>query len=285
MKRFLIVLMCLAALGAGIFAFFKFSKSRPAENTAAVETKKPAPKRVIRRAKPVIAAPKTMDITASQKTPLDDPNIAFILQPLDRDIEVVRHGHSEFDSYVNLAGKDLKLRGITVRKYEVSALSLLNIYTVAYYVDENTSVDQDVPDQEMVLILEYHVNVEKEKVVQAIKDNVRENPNVDIAKVEPLFQQLADAFDSPKKGDRYEFTYIPGRGTAMIKAGRIMTVVPTIDFQKAFFGIWLSPHGKDVEMRCELLALPCPKTGIGSISSNLTGATKEKLSKLKKFIP
>lgn len=70
----------------------------------------------------------------------------------------------------------------------------------------------------------------------------------------------------------------------MIKSGQVLTVVPSEEFEKAFFGIWLSPHGKDVEMRCELLALPCPEKSLlnptNAISSGL-GEAKEKLGKLK----
>ena len=73
----------------------------------------------------------------------------------------------------------------------------------------------------------------------------------------------------------------------MFKAGKLLTVVQTEDFEQAFFGIWLSPHGKDKEMRCELLALPCPEKSIlnpaNAISTGLGGA-KEKLGKLKNLI-
>lgn len=184
-------------------------------------------------------------------------------------------------------GKTLNLRGVTVRKFEMSAVSLLTIYTVGFYVDAQEDVETEIADTEKALVLEYHVDVDKVKVIEAIKENIDTNPKVDAEAVEPSFQQLSDAFDSPRRGDRYEFVYIPERGTAMIKAGKVLTVIQGREFQQAFFGIWLSPHGKDLDMRCELLAIPCPEkpslNPVNLVSSGIGGA-KEKLGKLKSFV-
>jgi len=238
----------------------------------------------------LVSPPKTMDFAASQKTPADvtvavatNPHVEFFVHQVKSGLDPWEKAGASFQRAIEAGGKKLSLRGVTLRKFEMSAVSLLTIYSVGFYIDEKEPVDGDIADVEKVLILEYRIDVPKEKVVEAIIENVRTNPKVNIEQVEPLFQQLSDAFDSPKKGDRYDFVYLPGKGTAMIKAGRVLTVVPTREFADAFFGIWLSPHGKDLDMRCELLALPCPKSNLNPINALSSGVdgTKEKLNKLK----
>ena len=105
----------------------------------------------------------------------------------------------------------------------MSSISLLTIYSVGLYLPEGVDISGPIPDVEKILILEYHLDVPKEKVVSAIRESVYANPDVNATLVESDFQKLSDAFDSPMKGDRYEFPYIPGQGTAMIKSHKIMT--------------------------------------------------------------
>lgn len=255
-----------------------------------IETKVVAPKPRLN-----MAPPATMDLTLTQKTPQAiqppvsqvDPNDVFFIKTLASDIPPTERGGAMFDHSIELNGKKLTLRGVTVRKFEMSAISLLTIYSVALYVPDGVDVSADIPDVEKVLILEYHMDVPKEKVVNAIRESVYANPDVSPATVEADFQKLSAAFDSPKKGDRYEFPSIPNRGTAMIKAHQIMTVIPGRYFEEAFYGIWLSPHGNDQQMYCELLALPCPEKSllnpVNAISSGLGGA-KDKIGKLKNLL-
>ncbi len=257
----------------------------------------PAPQveRAVSERKPnlIVSSPKTMDLISSQTTPAStlstavSPDAAFFIQPHSTVEPQVEKGGAKFDQAIEMNGKILTLRGVAIRKFEMSALSLMTIYSVALYVPAETDISGDIPDVEKVLILEYHLDVPKEKVVNAIRESVHANPDVSGPLVEADFYKLSDAFDSPKKGDRYEFPYIPGRGTAMIKAHKIMTVIEGRDFEEAFFGIWLSPHGNDLQMRCDLMALPCPEKSllnpVNAISSGLDGA-KDKLGKLKGLI-
>ena len=241
----------------------------------------------------ITSPPKTMDLLSTQKNPAAVMAEAgrerypeFFFDVLPSTQPPTEKAGAQFVHDIRLNGKALALRGVTIRKFEMSNISLLTIYTAAFYAPVGQDFAETIPDGERVLILEYHLEVPKEKVVQAIKDNVYSNPKVNAALVEPYFEQLSDAFDSPKKGDRYEFAYIPGKGTTMIKAGRVMTMIPTAEFAHAFFGIWLSPHGKDHDMRCEILSLPCPKSNLNPVNliSNNLGNAKDKLGKLKNLV-
>lgn len=242
----------------------------------------------------IASSPQAMDLISAQQTlssklsaAASGQHAAFFIQPHPTAELPTEKSGAKFEHAIELNGKTLTLRGVTIRKFEMSALSLLTIYSVALYLPAETDISGDIPDVEKVLILEYHLDVPKEKVVKAIRESVYANPDVSIPAVEADFQKLSAAFDSPKKGDRYEFPYIPQRGTAMIKSHEIMTLIQGRDFEQAFFGIWLSPHGNDLQMRCELLALPCPEKSIlnpvNALSSGL-GEAKEKFGKLKNLI-
>lgn len=285
MKLYWIFIFILTFGVMGLSGCQKKPEKAPPAQGISLETKtKPREPQVL------VSPPKTMDLISAQKTPAEvfvataaHPHADFFIKKVEVGLEPWEKAGALFDRAVEAGGKTLALRGVTLRKFEMSAVSLMTIYSVGFYIDEKEPVDGDIADVEKVIILEYRIDVPKEKVVEAIIENVRTNPKVNLDLVRPLFEQLSDAFDSPKKGDRYDFIYLPGKGTAMIKAGRVLTVVQTREFAEAFFGIWLSPHGKDLDMRCELLALPCPESNlnpVNAISSGLEG-TKEKLNKLK----
>ena len=286
---FILTLICFLSLSGCKAQKSNQSKASEPPSSAKVVSAVPA------RDPQLISTPRTMDMIASQNNPaavLADAAVSqnddFFIKPVEEGTPPVERSDAKFARVIQVGGKQLELTGTAVRKFEMSAISLLTIYTVAFYAPHGEDFSVELPDVDQALILQYHMDVPKEKVVQAIKDNVYSNPKVKAEAVEKYFIQLSDAFDNPKKGDRYDFTYIRGRGTAMMKEGKILTVIPSYDFARAFFGIWVSPHGTDLQMRCELLNLPCPEKSklnpVNLISSNLGGA-KEKLGKLKRLIP
>jgi len=53
--------------------------------------------------------------------------------------------------------------------------------------------------------------------------------------------QLTSTFNSDvSTGDFYEFIYLPGTGTNVLKNSEYIDTIPGIEFKKAFFGIWIS---------------------------------------------
>ncbi len=57
-----------------------------------------------------------------------------------------------------------------------------------------------------------------------------------------------------KKGDVYDFVYVPTKGIYVMKNEKIQGVVPGAAFKKALFGIWLSDSPVDKTLRQAMLS-------------------------------
>ncbi|GAB5402594.1 MAG: chalcone isomerase family protein [Aureliella sp.] len=57
-----------------------------------------------------------------------------------------------------------------------------------------------------------------------------------------------------KKGDVYDFVYVPTKGIYVMKNEKVQGVVPGVAFKKALFGIWLSDSPVDKNLRQAMLS-------------------------------
>lgn len=57
-----------------------------------------------------------------------------------------------------------------------------------------------------------------------------------------------------KKGDVFDFVYVPTKGIYVMKNEKIQGVVPGLAFKKALFGIWLSEKPVDKDLRQAMLS-------------------------------
>lgn len=75
--------------------------------------------------------------------------------------------------------------------------------------------------------------------------------------IEPIcekIEQFKSVFkDNVKKGDVYEFVYLPLKGTHIYKNNVLSSIIPGLDFKKALFGIWLFKRPKDTDLHDKLL--------------------------------
>ncbi len=144
----------------------------------------------------------------------------------------------------------LKLRGVTLRRYLV-----VNIYTGALYLSDAASKEKWEADEPRALVMRYHYKVSREKVIESVMKDLRSIPGLPPGKMEKLAGEMLSAFEPTVPGDEYEYQYIPGKGTSMIKDGRVLATIPGKDFADALFGVWLSPYVEDQKIRKELLGL------------------------------
>ena len=76
---------------------------------------------------------------------------------------------------------------------------------------------------------------------KALSDGLEKSTNSNTDPISNEIAQLASSFNSSvSSGDFYEFIYIPGIGTNVLKNNEPVELIPGFDFKKAFFGIFLS---------------------------------------------
>lgn len=160
-----------------------------------------------------------------------------------------------FDASQKISGREIPLRGVDLLEY-----LRFDLYTAAFYVPpEANSIDQILGNIPKSLILNYHRGIKKEWMIRASRNRIRKNPEINAASLEERLKQLDQAYQTVRKNDRYELKYEPGIGTSLILNGKLQTIIVGEDFQRAFFGIWLSQVPLNEKLRDALISAPKKK--------------------------
>lgn len=154
-----------------------------------------------------------------------------------------------FESSKEIAGIALPIHGVELLEY-----IKLDLYTAALYAPTNAnSIETILNNIPKNLVLHYHRGIKKEWMIQASRDRIKKNPANNSAKLEDRLKQLDAAYQKVAKGDRYELRYEPELGTSLILNGKLQATIQGEDFQRAFFGIWLSEVPLNKKLRDALL--------------------------------
>jgi len=129
-----------------------------------------------------------------------------------------------------------------------------NLYTAALYAPAGTETSAEVlADIPKSLVLHYHRKIRADQIIKAAEHNLVKNPANDITVLRPALDSLHKAFVNVDNGDTYELRYEPGKGTELLFNGETKITVPGADFQRAYFGIWLSDYSLNSKLRDALL--------------------------------
>ena len=71
-------------------------------------------------------------------------------------------------------------------------------------------------------------------------------------------KELAKFFPNIEPGQALTAVYAPKQGTIFYHDGKRIAQIPSVEFSKAFFGIWLDPKTSAPKLRSELLGQGCP---------------------------
>ena len=71
-------------------------------------------------------------------------------------------------------------------------------------------------------------------------------------------KELASIFPNIESGQTLTAVYMPKQGTIFYHDGKRIAQIPSVEFSKAFFGIWLDPKTSAPKLRNELLSQGCP---------------------------
>ena len=71
-------------------------------------------------------------------------------------------------------------------------------------------------------------------------------------------KELASIFPNIESGQTLTAVYLPKQGTIFYHDGKRIAQITSLEFSKAFFGIWLDPKTSVPKLRNELLGQGCP---------------------------
>jgi hypothetical protein len=153
------------------------------------------------------------------------------------------------DDVSETSPKSLGLRGVSLFEYWS-----IDVYSAALYTEpEVDTIDEVLGDTPKYLVLSYHRSLEKQNIVDNSEHILKSNPNNNMSALRERLDRLYENYSDVKDGDKFSMSYIPGKGTTLYFNGQPKETFPGVDFQRAYFGIWLSKSSVDEDFTQELL--------------------------------
>ncbi|MDX1349327.1 MAG: chalcone isomerase family protein [Putridiphycobacter sp.] len=154
---------------------------------------------------------------------------------------------------VKVDGKYLKLNGAGVREK-----MFLDLYIGALYLEKKTSNADEIIKSDSYMSIKMRVisgMVTRENMEEAIREGFKKSTNSNTKSIDSKIDDLINKGFAGviEKGDVFDLEYIPGKGTHLKKNGKILVVIPGLEFKQALFGIWLCNQPADANLKKKML--------------------------------
>jgi Chalcone isomerase-like len=165
--------------------------------------------------------------------------LAITLQAEAREVAGVK-----LDETASVAGKELKLNGVGIRKATVLKVK---VYVGALYVETPSKDGAAIlaADQVMRVKQVFVRNVGKEKLTDAYQEDFKNAAAGNLDKYKDRIDKLLATVTDVKEGDEVLLTYVPGKGTTLTAHGADQVTLEGKDFAQLLFGFWLGPSPVD----------------------------------------
>jgi hypothetical protein len=149
-----------------------------------------------------------------------------------------------FPDEVRIGQDTLTLRGVGL----VRELFFIKVVMAALYVQDGTPVDRVFADVGKRVEMRSFRAIPADAFIKEAEIALAENvPAATIERLRPRLDQLHQAYEDLKPGDRYALTYLPNSGTSLELNGRPRRSIEGADFAAAYFQIWLG--GKPIHKK------------------------------------
>ncbi|MFP5390006.1 MAG: chalcone isomerase family protein [Gammaproteobacteria bacterium] len=159
-----------------------------------------------------------------------------------------------FDDTTKVAGKELKLNGVGVRKKFV-----VKVYAAGLYLPEKAHSAADVYKQDgprrMSLVMLRDVSSDDFGLayMKALNENVDDREKARFAPQLGAAGQMSWSTTGMKKGDVLNLDWIPGTGSVYTLNGKRIGEFADLAYFNAMLRIWLGEHPVDADLKPRLL--------------------------------
>ena len=154
---------------------------------------------------------------------------------------------------MEIGGKECKLVGMGIRK----KFSVIKVYVFGLYM-ENPSMDpvQIISSDEVkgMFIEGIGPTMSSKKIQSAWRKGFKENTPDPSEDLTTRMDKLVGLFtEEAKKGDTFNFTYVPGQGISTTIKKQEAGVIPGVDIMKALVAIWFGDKPADKGLKKSVL--------------------------------
>lgn len=150
------------------------------------------------------------------------------------------------------ADQELQLNGFGVRKK-----LFIKLYVASFYVQEKVNDANKFLEMAQVSCLRLTITSSKitsKKMTKATRDGFEKSTKGNIAPIENEIESFLTWLKHPiKKGDVFEFAFIPHNATHVFKNGIKLGIIESKAFSSALYGIWLGDMPVQQDLKNKLL--------------------------------
>lgn len=150
------------------------------------------------------------------------------------------------------AGQELQLNGLGTRKK-----LFIKLYVASLYVQEKQSDAVEFLKMSQASCMRLNITSSKitaEKMVNATREGFNKATKGNTAPIESEIETFLAWLSQPiKKGDEFEFAFVPHNAVHVSKNGAELGVIENKEFSTALFAIWLGETPADKKLKSGLL--------------------------------
>lgn len=154
---------------------------------------------------------------------------------------------------IQVEGHALVLNGMALRKK-----AIFKVYVAGLYLPERSSNAEQIlaADGPRRTVLQFLRGVDAKRMCDAWNDALEDNtPNASAA-LRQQFVTLCGYMEDIEKPQQMVFTYLPGRGTTVMVAGKNQGTIEGKEFADALFKAWIGPKpGPGQDFKKKLLGV------------------------------
>lgn len=156
----------------------------------------------------------------------------------------------KFPEEVRIGQDTLTLRGVGL----VRELLFIKVVMAALYLQHGIPVEQALSDVGKRVEMQSFRTIPAADFIREAEIALAENvPAATIETLRPRLNQLHQAYEDLKPGDRYALTYLPNSGTYLELNGTPRLSIEGADFAAAYFAIWLGGQPIHKKLKEQLL--------------------------------
>lgn len=161
-------------------------------------------------------------------------------------------------SGVNLSESlSVKEQALILNGAGVRSKYFMDLYVGSLYLPYKESNAQHIIDANQSMLIQLNIIsglITSEKMTDAINDgfkkslkSVSEDVSSEVATFKNVFKEEI------KKGDHFQFLYLPEKGVHVYKNDQLLTVIKGLPFKRALAGIWLGEEPADSKLKKKMI--------------------------------
>ena len=158
------------------------------------------------------------------------------------------------EDHLHIQGQHLNLNGAGVR-----TKLFFDLYVGSLYLESKETSSSKIAAADAPMLIQLDIvssMITSDNMEDAVVEGFEKATNKNTAPIQKEIDLLIATFkDKINVGDNFQFLYIPGKGTQIIKNGKTYQTISSLQFKKALYNIWLGTSPADKGLKKDMLGM------------------------------